>query len=185
MSPEQALRTYFHAKDQNRPHLLNDVFSTDARLEIRNRSDQISFPAVTNGLAGIADVLARRFNQTYENIYSFYLARPTSNEEAFSCSWLVVMTEKESKAVRVGCGRYDWAFQREPQLCVTELIITIEVMLILDAAMTGEMMRWVGQLDYPWSSAAAVTCMPFIQELQPYLERRSREIDTSGRWVHP
>lgn len=177
MSPEQALRTYFHAKDENRPHLLDDVFSTDARLEIRNRSEQIRFPAVTVGLAGIADVLVRRFNQTYENIYSFYLARPTSNEEAFSCDWLVVMTEKESKAVRVGCGRYEWAFQREPELHVTELIITIEAMLILDAAMTIEVMRWVGQLDYPWTSAAAVTCTLPLAELQPvrrYVDRENR-----------
>jgi hypothetical protein len=177
VSPEKALRTYFHAKDENRPHLLDAVFSTDARLEIRNRSDQISFPALTNGLAGIADVLVRRFNQTYENIHSFYLARPTSNEQAFSCDWLVVMTEKESKAVRVGCGRYEWAFKREPELSVTELIITIEVMLILDEALTGATMRWVGQLDYPWISRAALTCMPFIPELQPvreYLERERR-----------
>lgn len=83
MTPEQILRTYVHAKDENRPHLLDGVFSTDARLEIRNRSEQISFPAVTVGLAGIADVLVRRFNQTYENIYSFCLARPTSDKGAF------------------------------------------------------------------------------------------------------
>lgn len=174
MSPEQLLRTYFHAKDENRPHLLDDVFSTHARLDIRNRSDQISFPAVTNGLAGIADVLVRRFNQIYENIYSFYLARPTPSEAAFSCNWLVVMTEKELKSVRVGCGSYEWAFQREPKLSVTELIITIEEMLILEEAMTGEMMHWVGQLDYPWTSAAAVTRVLLIPELQPvreYLER--------------
>ena len=28
--------------------------------------------------AAIADVLARRFNQTYENIYTFYLDRPAA-----------------------------------------------------------------------------------------------------------
>jgi hypothetical protein len=120
VTSEQILRTYFHAKDENRPYLLDDVFSTDARLGIRNRSEQISFPAVTVGLAGIADVLVRRFNQTYENSYSFYLARPTSKKGAFSCDWLVAMTEKESKAVRVGCGQYEWALQRNPELHVTE-----------------------------------------------------------------
>lgn len=176
MTTEQILRTYFHAKDGNRPHLLDDVFSKDARLEIRNRSEQISFPAVTVGLAGIADVLVRRFNQTYENIYSFYLARPTSNKETFSCDWLVAMTEKESKAVRVGCGQYDWAFQRNPVLHVTELIITIEAMLILDAAMTIEVMRWARQLDYPWTSSAAVTRTLPLADLQPLRTYVDREI---------
>jgi hypothetical protein len=98
------------------------------------------------------------------------------DEQAFSCDWLVVMTEKESKALRVGCGRYEWAFEREPELSVTELIITIEVMVILDEALTGEIMRWVGQLDYPWISAAAVTCMPFIPELQSVREYLEREL---------
>src|SRR5258706_8031171 len=39
VSPEQALRAYFHAKDENRPHLLDGVFASDARLGIRNRSE--------------------------------------------------------------------------------------------------------------------------------------------------
>jgi hypothetical protein len=146
---------------------MDSVFSIDARLEIRNRSEQISFPAVTVGLAGIADVLVRRFNQAYENIYSFYLDRPTSNDDAFSCDWLVVMTEKESKAVRVGCGRYDWTFQREPALRVSGLIITIEAMLILEATVAPKVMRWIGQLDYPWTSVAAVTRSLPLVELQP------------------
>lgn len=77
------------------------------------------------------------------------------------------MTEKESKAVRVGCGQYEWAFQRNPDLHVTELINTIEAMLILDAAMTIEVMRWVRQLDYPWTSSAAVTRKLPLAELQP------------------
>jgi len=179
VSPELVLRAYFHAKDENRPHLLDGVFSFDAGLEIRNRSEQISFPAVTVGLAGIADVLVRRFNQTYENIYSFYLDRPTSDDESFSCDWLVVTTEKESKAVRVGCGRYDWTFQREPALQVSGLVITIEAMLILEAAVTNKVMRWVGQLDYPWTSAAAVIRSVPLFELQPVSMYLGRENSSS------
>src|SRR5215204_5457681 len=76
VSPEQLLRTYFRAKDENRPHLLHDVFSRDARLTIDNRCAQISFPGMTVGLDGIADVLVRQFSSTYENTYSFYLDRP-------------------------------------------------------------------------------------------------------------
>jgi len=150
------LRTYFHAKDENRPFLLADVFSPDAQLEIRNRSDQISFPATTIGLEGIADSLVRRFNQAYENIYSFYLDRPGSSDESFSCDWLVGMTDKESRSVRVGCGRYDWTFGSGPDALATRLIITIEAMMVLDASRTRSVMGWLRQLSYPWTSAAEV-----------------------------
>ena len=102
MSPEQILRVYFRAKDENRPFLLAGVFSENATLEISNRSDQISFPPVTSGLAQIGDVLVRRFNQAYENIYSFYIDCPASSADTFTCDWLVGMTEKETKNVRVG-----------------------------------------------------------------------------------
>ena len=64
VSPEQLLRTYFKAKDENRPHLLVDVFSSDARLTIDNRCGQMSFPDATVGLERIADVLVRQFNST-------------------------------------------------------------------------------------------------------------------------
>lgn len=45
MSPEQLLQTYFHAKDENRPHLLADVFASDARLEVKDRSGHSAFRA--------------------------------------------------------------------------------------------------------------------------------------------
>lgn len=156
MSSEQVLRNYFHAKDENRPHLLASVFSPDARLEICNRSNQISFPAVTVGLDAIADVLVRRFNQAYENIYSFYLDRPGPKDAAFCCDWLVGMTDKESRSVRVGCGRYDWSFQRMPVVLATRLVITIESMLVLDASRTTSVLDWLRGLKYPWTSIADV-----------------------------
>lgn len=176
MSPEQALRAYFHTKDENRPHLLAGVFSADARLEIRNRSDPISFPASTVGLEAIADVLVRRCNQTYENIYSFFLDRPGANDETFCFDWLVGMNEKVSRSVRVGWGRYDWTFRRAPALRVTQLVVKIEAMLVLDPAVTTTVMRWLMELGYPWTSAAAVTRTRPVSELKPvreYIGRRT------------
>jgi hypothetical protein len=70
----QILEGYFCAKDGNRPHLIARVFTPDARLEINNASASITFPAVTQGMEDIADVLVRQFGRTYENIYSFYLS---------------------------------------------------------------------------------------------------------------
>ncbi|MEZ5739743.1 MAG: nuclear transport factor 2 family protein [Burkholderiaceae bacterium] len=48
------LRDYFHAKDENRPHLLAQVFTESARLTIANRSANIAFPAQITGREAIA-----------------------------------------------------------------------------------------------------------------------------------
>ncbi len=105
LSTEAVLRRYFHAKDENRPHILDDAFASDAELVVANHTTTINFPAVTAGRAAIADVLVRTFGQTYENVYSFYLQRPIGPTREFSCDWMVAMTEKATGAVRVGCGR--------------------------------------------------------------------------------
>ena len=75
-TPEAVLRGYFHAKDENRPHLLEDVFASNAELFIRNQSANIAFPAFTQGRSAIAEVLVRSFALLNENVYSFYLAVP-------------------------------------------------------------------------------------------------------------
>src|SRR5690349_19415806 len=90
-SASAVLRGYLHAKDENRPHLLQDVFAPDAEVEVRNRSTTIAFPAVTRGREAIAEVFVRQFGRTYENVYSFYLARPPVRAAHFSCGWLVAM----------------------------------------------------------------------------------------------
>jgi SnoaL-like domain len=165
VSPEQLLRTYFHAKDENRPHLLADVFASDARLEVNDRSGHLGFPGVTVGPDGIADVLVRRFNQAYENVHSYYLDRPPSAVAAFICDWLVAMTEKASRNVRVGCGRYEWTFAGHPDLRVIRLVITIEQMVEFAPAYATEVMRSLRLLDYPWTCADRVTSALSLDEL--------------------
>ena len=66
-TPEQVLRGYFHAKDENRPHLLEDVFASNAELVIRNQSANIAFPAFTQGRSAIAEVLVRSFTLSNVN----------------------------------------------------------------------------------------------------------------------
>jgi hypothetical protein len=176
VSPEQLLRTYFRAKDENRPYLLADVFANDARLEVNDRSGQIGFPGVTVGLDGIADVLVRHSNQTYENIRSYYLDRPKHAAEAFTCDWLVGMTEKAARNVRVGCGQYEWTFAGYPELRVTRLVITIEQMMVLAPAYATEVMRSLRCLDYPWTFADQVTRTLSLDEfgsVKEYLGRNT------------
>ena len=91
-APEAVLRSYFRAKDENRPHLLEDVFASDAELVVGNQSANIAFPAVTHGRAAIAEVLVRSFAVSYENIYSFYLERPAAGVQGFECAWWVFRT---------------------------------------------------------------------------------------------
>jgi hypothetical protein len=180
VTPDRLLRDYFHAKDENRPHLLAAVFADDATLRVVNRSATIDFPAQTSGRDAIADVLVRRFNETYENIRSFYLDRPKPDQLDFSCDWLVGMTEKASRTVRVGCGRYDWRFRDVPPLRVVRLVITIEAMVILDPAREGVVMQSLARLAYPWTSASAVVdslCLPGLEPLGTYLGRRAGTAD--------
>ncbi|MEO7762678.1 MAG: GNAT family N-acetyltransferase [Casimicrobiaceae bacterium] len=172
---EIVLRKYFHAKDENRPHLLDEVFSPDATLEIHNRSSAIAFSAVTQGRQSIADVLVRDFGRAYENVYSFYMERPLPDARRFTCDWLVAMSVKDAGGVRVGFGGYDWVFEEQYPFLATRLAITIEAMLVLPAERFAAVRRWIEGLDYPWSSGAAVVAgAPAIPELSPVLLRLER-----------
>ena len=154
--PETVLRNYFHAKDENRPMILDATFAPDATLEVKNQTTAISFPAQTVGRPGVADVLVRNFCQTYDNIYSFYLSRPSAPLRRFTCGWLVAMTEKSTSAVRVGSGSYDWTFSDTPPNLATRLVITIANMQVLPAASMPAVFAWVTKLTYPWSSLGEV-----------------------------
>ena len=173
------LRNYIRAKDENRPHLIPQVFCDTACLEMRVKTDSISFPALSQGSAMIADVLVRRFNQTYENIYTFYLDSPiagSANPPAvFACDWLVGMSEKATGQVRVGCGRYEWVFQQQTPHRAERLAITIEAMQTLPAETLPEILRWLLALDYPWSSGrAACASAPKTLRLEPVLNYLGR-----------
>jgi hypothetical protein len=174
LSPTAVLRNYLRAKDENRPHVLDDVFAPGARLEMIVRASTISFPAVTTGRDAIADVLVRGFAQAYENVYSFYLERPAAPARTFACDWLVAMSDKRERAVRVGCGRYAWTFDDGSGLA-TGLVITIEAMQVLAPLALDETRRWIRRLDYPWSSAEAVAnALPRDERLQPVLDYLGR-----------
>jgi hypothetical protein len=184
-TPEALIRDYLRAKDENRAHLISSVFCESACLEMRVKTQDISFPAVSQGSAVIADVLARRFNQTYENIYTFCLDKPAaesanSPSAAFVCDWLVGMSEKESGKVRVGCGRYEWIFRQEPPRRVERLTITIETMQTIPAHWMPEILKWLLALDYPWSSAQAICqSAPEIKLLAPVLRYLGRALPSS------
>ncbi len=162
------LRGYFHAKDENRPHLLDDVFAADARLEVIDHAGIVALPAAVAGRDAISDALVRRFNQTYENIYSFYLHRPCDSAATFDCGWLVFMTDKADRSVRAGAGRYDWRFTAGEPPLADALTITIETMLRLDGAAWQVVQPWLEALAYPWTTPGdALAAAPDVAELEP------------------
>ncbi|MCC7272278.1 MAG: hypothetical protein IT561_06380 [Alphaproteobacteria bacterium] len=168
-----AIRNYILAKDGNRPHLIGSAFAEAAEVAIVAPQGTISLPSRLQGRAAIADALARRFGEAFENVYTFCLGQPpAADADRFACDWLVGMSEKASGAVRVGCGRYDWTFAAAPPRLVERLVITIECMATLPAERTGPVMAWLAGLPYPWCRAAtAAASAPTDPELSAVLGR--------------
>jgi hypothetical protein len=173
---EQLLRDYFHGKDENRPLFIARAFAPDARLRMVLKTQSIAFPAEVSGEPGIADTLVRKFGQSYENVFTFYLSRPAARAklDAFQCDWLVGMTEKASGNVRVGCGRYDWLFQAQPHQ-IRDMTITIEAMETLPPETTGQVFGWLTAQPYPWTDSGTVAAgapdLPGLAPVIAYLTR--------------
>ncbi len=133
---------------------MNGTFEEDALLKMVVQTDSIAFPPTTIGRDAIAEILVRRFNQTYENIYTLCLGEPPKESDmAYWCQWLVVMSEKASRNVRIGCGHYDWTFCQVKH-SIKSLDITIAGMEILPPEALEPVMRWVKGLPYPWARLA-------------------------------
>jgi len=105
---QKSIETYIRAKDGNRPFLIADAFTADAELTMQVNTSEISFPATVKGAAAISTVLVSEFAQRYENVYTFCIGEPPISGPAFSCGWLVCMSEKSTGLARAGFGRYDW-----------------------------------------------------------------------------
>jgi hypothetical protein len=176
LAPDAILRNYFHAMDENRPHLLDRVFDDDAVLEVRNDTSTIAFPAITVGRDAIADVLVRSFGQTYENVYSFYLQRPAGQLPHFECDWTVAMTEKSTRKPRLGWGSYLWEFDEAAPNRVRRLTIAIAEMRVLEPTATQEVFAGIASLSYPWSSSKEVALVapafPVLAPLEQWLRAR-------------
>lgn len=100
---------------------------------------------------------------------------PPDGATELSCDWLVGMSEKEFRRVRVGCGRYDWRFEPGGSRRARRLTITIRSMVSLDPECLAPVMAWVSPLPYPWCPAAtALEGAPSLRALDPvraYLTR--------------
>lgn len=142
-TPSDAISTYIHAKDGNRPYLMRRAFAETVALEMVVKTDAISFPAAAKGLDAITGILVHRFARDFENVYTFCLTSPAPSDiRWFSCGWLVGMSSREGGAIRVGCGRYDWFFQSGDRGLVDKLKIIIERMQVLPPDHLDPVMSW-------------------------------------------
>ena len=173
---ENLIHTYIRAKDENRPHLLASAFSPDAVLEMAVKATTIDFPPVSNGLESITEVL-RKFSQTYENVYTYCLARPwlvAVEDPHYSFDWLVGMSEKESGNVFVGCGRYDW-YRCDSSGLIKQFRITIEAMQVLPGEHLKQVLDWLAGIPYPWCTAnEIIKNVPDIDTLGPVIQYINR-----------
>jgi hypothetical protein len=165
---KKIMQYYIRAKDDNKPHMMQSVFTDSATLEMKVKSGSISFPASSIGLNDITNVLVRNFSQTYENVYTFCLSDSLdSQERAMSCDWLVGMSERDGGNVRIGCGRYDWTFNDEKNPLANHLTIIIEQMLVFTPEYEKQIMEWLEGMPYPFcDSETALQSMPDIDPLK-------------------
>ncbi len=95
---KDTISKYICAKDKNKSNLLKDVFTSDAKLDMELKTQNISFPSTTIGLDDINEVLISKFNDTYENIYTFCINDSIQDiRNSLTCNWLVGMSEKRIK----------------------------------------------------------------------------------------
>jgi hypothetical protein len=174
MSLTNSIETYILAKDGNRPHLMHRAFAADAELVMNIKTDEISFPPTVKGLDGISATLVSQFAQRYENIYTFCLGTPPRNVVAFRCGWLVCMSDKNTGAVRIGFGEYEWVC-RDGSGVISKLAITIEEMKTLPSELSHSIFQWANMLPYPWCSndvlLRSTPNIPAVQEIVRFLGR--------------
>ena len=179
-SESSSVALYIRAKDENRPELMRSAFAEDATLEMVVNTGAITFPPFTQGVSSITDVLVIQFNRSFENVRTFCLADPPKLEgAAFSCPWLVGMSERGTGAVRVGCGTYDWSFQPHSPHLASRLRIAIEEMEVLPSKHLAAVVNWLSELPHPWCNGPlTLRGVPSIEQLEPiirYLEQVKSE----------
>jgi len=176
----QLIEIYLDAKDNNRPELMADAFERNAEIRMAVHTQAISFPGHLVGLERITDVLVRDFGRTYEHVYSFCLQTPGVGVAAgsFSCDWVVTMSEKASRRLRVGCGRYDWHFSCTDRWRVRQLDIRIDAMEVLTDSDHIDVWGWTWALERPWTRvSAALALLPKHPQLESVRQALKRDRD--------
>jgi len=176
---EDLVLKYIQSKDKNMPHLMSEVFDSNASLEMKLQTKNISFPSQTLGLENITEVLVTTFAKSYEEVHTFCITDTLkNNEDTLTCHWIVCMREKGSRNARIGYGLYNWVFTSGENTKVKHLIITIEEMSKLEKEYSSVFFKWVEELSYPFCTVEKVfKNSPKIKEVQS-LENYFKKVET-------
>ncbi|AXV80315.1 hypothetical protein [Ralstonia solanacearum] len=162
------LEGYLHAKDDNLPHVIDDVFAPHARLTFALATQNIAFPSRADGAAAIARTLVTDFGAQYHRCRTYYVIRrgdlpeaPRAGNGPVSLApmpWLVVMQERAGGALRVGHGVYRWTFDPAGgNWRVSALHIDIVRMDVVGDARADAWRAAIQQaLPYPWVDAVVL-----------------------------
>ncbi|WP_261842464.1 hypothetical protein [Aliamphritea ceti] len=167
------IEAYLIAKDNNKPHLMPQVFIQDAELRMQVDSNNINFPPKVSGEAEITATLVQRFNEAHQNIYTFCLPESLSesmpDEQGYvTCRWFVCMQDKRSTEIKIGAGWYRW-YAGDQQ--IERLDIEIQQMNLSLADKQSVIFSWAQRLPWPWCSAEiAVETLPCISEMDALRE---------------
>ncbi|MFM0716475.1 hypothetical protein PQQ73_09055 [Paraburkholderia strydomiana] len=152
----RALDIYIDAKDNTRAQRIAEAFAADAVLTISLATSAIAFPARTVGSDAIAKTLVTDFGAQYSRCRTYYVCDSLDVQAGVidALSWLVVMRETASGALRVGHGVYRWTFDETP--VVTSFDIHIARMDVVPDADGALLDALQASLDYPWLAPAAL-----------------------------
>jgi len=175
-----ALNRYIDGKDNNRPAVLKALYCSDAVLAFSLDDQSMSFPTRVEGAQEIAKVLSGDFNQRYQRVKTWYLTQPVADgtDQVTEQPWLVMMQEKASGDIRIGCGFYNWRFETNCNpLQVSAHHIHIHTMLSFPSTRESWLIELQQSLAYPWSSVDLVEAQiaPYseLDSIVRYLTQRS------------
>jgi hypothetical protein len=158
-TPGNRIESYIRAKDGNRPALALRAFANNATVSMDVKTSAIAFPATLVGASAIAEELVTKFGEKYENIYTFCMGNPPADSswDDFRCDWCVCMTDKRTRATRLGCGEYVWRFEPNGERKILGLGISIESMLEIVGRQGDRVIEWADSVNYPWCPAGETT----------------------------
>ena len=155
-SARNIIERYIFSKDSNKPCLMELLFSENATLLMKVKSDAVDFPSLTSGSDNIAGVLARQFGAKYDNVYTFCDPVPEMEyPSSHHCNWWVFMTNKKTGSILGGQGLYDWRFSPITGQA-DSLNITIDNMDILPEVRCRDLYPVLVKEPYPWNSNFAL-----------------------------
>ena len=106
------LERYVEAKDSVRPELMRSIYRPDAVLTYTIDTDDIAFPARTEGVDAITRTLVTDFALRFAACKTYYVcaAPPADAQMLVRIAWLVIMREPAARSMRIGKGFYEWRF---------------------------------------------------------------------------